>query len=55
MTPTDDWLEAILRRDRAVTLGGILVLTVLAWIQLLRIGREMASMAAMGMAVPRFR
>ena len=50
MTPTDDWLEAILRRDRAVTLGGILVLAVLAWIQLLRIGREMASMTAMGMA-----
>src|SRR5438105_2658614 len=50
MTHTDDRLEAVLRRDRAITGGGILVLTVLAWIQLLRIGREMASMAAMGMA-----
>ena len=39
-----------MRRDRAVTLAGLALLVVLAWLYLLRLGREMAAMAAMGMA-----
>ncbi len=38
------------RRDRAVTLAGLALLAALAWLYLLGLGREMADMAAMGMA-----
>jgi predicted metal-binding membrane protein len=45
-----DWIEAVARRDRAVALAGLAALTLLAWLYLSRLGREMADMAAMGMA-----
>ena len=47
---SDSFAESLARRDRAVTLAGLVVLTVLAWLYLLRLGREMADMAEMGMA-----
>ena len=46
----DARLEALVRRERAVTLGGLAVLVVLAWIWFVRLGREMTAMADMGMA-----
>ncbi len=47
---SDSFAESLARRDRALTLAGLVVLTVLAWLYLLRLGREMADMAEMGMA-----
>ena len=47
----DGALESIARRDRAVTVGGLVTLTLLAWFYLLRVHREMADMAGMGMAM----
>lgn len=49
MIPADDWLEAVLRREGALTLLGVFVLVAIAWGYLVRTGREMSSMAAMGM------
>lgn len=43
-------LDAILKRERAITLAGLAGLVGLAWIYLLRLDREMTSMAEMGMA-----
>ncbi len=43
-------VESLARRDRAVTLAGLAALAALAWLHLVRLGREMADMAAMGMA-----
>jgi predicted metal-binding membrane protein len=43
-------IEAVLRRERAVTLAGLAALVGLSWLALLRIGGHMADMAAMGMA-----
>jgi predicted metal-binding membrane protein len=42
--------ESLARRDRAVTLAALAALAALAWLYLVRLGREMADMAAMGMA-----
>lgn len=42
-------IESLVRRDRAVTVAGLLALAALAWLYLVRLGREMADMAAMGM------
>lgn len=47
---SDSVLESLARRDRAVTLAGLAALAALAWLYLVRLGREMADMAAMGMA-----
>ena len=44
------WIEAVLGRERTVTLVGLTVLVALAWIYLLRLSREAVSMAEMGMA-----
>lgn len=44
------WIEALARRERAVTLAGLAGMVGLAWLYLVRLSREMASMAAMGMA-----
>ena len=47
---SDSVLESLARRDRAVTLAGLAALAALAWLYLVRLGREMADMAAMSMA-----
>ena len=47
---SDAALESLARRDRAVTLVGLAALAALAWLYLVRLGREMADMAAMDMA-----
>jgi predicted metal-binding membrane protein len=46
----DARIEAVLRRDRAITLAGVVALAGLAWLYLARLAREMADMAEMGMA-----
>ena len=46
----DSALESLARRDRVVTLAALAALVALAWIYLARLGREMASMAAVGLA-----
>jgi predicted metal-binding membrane protein len=46
----DATIEAVLHGERAVTLAGLVVLAGLAWLYLLRLGRETAGMAEMGMA-----
>lgn len=46
----DETIEAVLRRERAITLAGLAGLAGLAWLYLFRLGREMADMAEMGMA-----
>jgi predicted metal-binding membrane protein len=46
----DARLEALVRRERAVTLAGLSLLVVLAWIWFVRLGREMTAMVDMGMA-----
>jgi predicted metal-binding membrane protein len=51
----DRSLEAIARRDRAVTAAGLVALTVLAWLYLVRLHGAMADMAGMGMAVEAWR
>jgi len=43
-------LEALLRRDRALTLAGLGALAVLAWLYLVHLDREMRVHADMGMA-----
>jgi predicted metal-binding membrane protein len=43
-------LAGLLSRERLVTAAGLAVLVALAWLYLVRTGREMAAMAAMGMA-----
>ena len=50
MTVPDAAIEAVLRRDRVVTLAGLLALTGLAWLDLARLAREADDMARMGMA-----
>jgi predicted metal-binding membrane protein len=47
----DRSLEAVARRDRAVTLAGLVALTLLAWLYLVRLHGDMTDMAAMGMAM----
>lgn len=47
----DRSLESIVRRDRAVTVAGLVALTLLAWLYLVRLHGEMADMADMGMAM----
>jgi len=42
-------LDAVVRRDRAVTLAGVAAVAVLAWAWLVRLGRELAAMADMHM------
>jgi len=46
----EELMEAVLRRDRAITVGALAALAILAWVYLVRLGREMATMAEMGMA-----
>jgi predicted metal-binding membrane protein len=50
MPSREQLIEAVVRRDRLVTLAGLAVVTALAWLYLLRLGREMTEMADMGMA-----
>lgn len=47
----DRSLSSIVRRDRAVTAAGLVTLTLLAWLYLVRLHGEMAGMADMGMAM----
>jgi predicted metal-binding membrane protein len=47
----DRSLESLVRRDRALTVAGLAVLTLLAWLYLVRLHGEMAAMADMGMAM----
>ncbi len=47
---SDSLVESLARRDRTVTLAALAALAALAWLYLVRLGREMADMAAMGMA-----
>jgi predicted metal-binding membrane protein len=44
-------LDFIARRDRAVTLAGLVTLTLLAWLYLVRLHGDTARMADMGMAM----
>ncbi len=46
----DESIEGVLRRERAITLAGLASLVALAWLYLAHLSREMADMAAMGMA-----
>jgi predicted metal-binding membrane protein len=46
----DRWIEAVARRERALTLAGLAGIVGLAWLYLFRLSQEMASMAAMAMA-----
>lgn len=45
-------VEALARRDRTLALLGLAGLTLLAWAFLVRMAREMAAHASMGMAMP---
>lgn len=47
----DRTLESIVHRDRAVTGAGLVALTLLAWLHLVRLHGETANMAEMGMAI----
>jgi len=47
----DRSLESLARRDRAVTLGAVITLAVLAWLYLVRLQGDMAAMAHAGMAM----
>jgi predicted metal-binding membrane protein len=47
----DRSLESIVRRDRAVTVAGLVALTLLAWLYLLKLHGETADMAGMGMVM----
>jgi predicted metal-binding membrane protein len=46
----DRSLQAIVRRDRTITVAALAVLALLAWLYLARLHGEMAEMAGMGMA-----
>jgi len=50
--PLASSLEAIFRRDRWVTIGGIVVLTVLSWAYLFGLAADMGGMAMDGGAMP---
>ena len=50
MAGLDRWIEAVSRRERALTLAGLAGIVALAWLYLFRLSQEMESMAAMGMA-----
>lgn len=50
MPSSDEWIDAVLRRERIITLAGLALVVALAWLYLLRVSRQMADMAAMGMA-----
>ncbi len=48
-------VERLIRRDRAIVVGGLLAVAGLGWLYMLHQGRAMAAMAGMGMAMPQMR
>lgn len=48
-------LDRLIRRDRAIVATGLLAVAGLAWFYILRLSREMAAAADMGMAMPQMK